>query len=215
MSKSFGFAQFTSIAEAQRFLEPNFPFVLVPPPSHAIGGTYPTDDGSRARRVKIDFSQSANPADGGMRSRGPRAPDGANDGTRDIGSAHVSVILLRGLDVGSTLDTIADALRSSEGPGRKSAKGMKRIILVKNKVSKISLGFAFVEFVDVQVSPLSLFRLAVSTKHECALTVCIYGLGKYDVSNIISERFPYIREASGCVIRTSTFFPAAPPRLCA
>ncbi|KAF9514875.1 hypothetical protein BS47DRAFT_1294617 [Hydnum rufescens UP504] len=156
MSKSFGFAQFTSIAEAQRFLEPNFPFVLVPPPSHAIGGTYPTDDGSRARRVKIDFSQSTNPADSGMRSRGPRGGDASNDGTRDIGSAHVSVILLRGLDVGSTLDIIADALRSSEGPGRKSAKGMKRIILAKHKVSKISLGFAFVEFVDVQSASMVL-----------------------------------------------------------
>ena len=151
MSKSFGFAQFTSVDEARRFLEPNFPFVIMPPPSHSTSGAPPPFPiPEEARRVKIDFSQSANPAENAAGRR--RFNDtGANDGTRDIGSAHVPVILLRGLDVGSTLDTIAEAMRGSGGVGKQAAKGMKRILLIKDRVSKISLGIAFVEFVDVQV----------------------------------------------------------------
>ena len=149
MSKSFGFAQFSSLGEAQRFLEPSFPYITLPPPSHVSSATHSPDE-SRVRRVKIDYSQSANP-DAPPRRNGPRLIEGATDGTRDIGSAHVPIILLRNMDVSSTLETIAGALRGSEGPGRQSARGMKRIILVKDRVSKISRGVAFVEFVDVQV----------------------------------------------------------------
>lgn len=159
MSKSFGFAQFGSLEDAQAFLEPNFPFVTLPPPSYVPPGGLPPSEGGedpRVRRVKIDYSQSANPHTDPSRPprTGPRSGNGAdaNDGTKDIGSAHVPVILLRGLDAGSSPDTIGDALRESEGPGRKSAKGMRRVILIRDRASKISLGIAFVEFVDVQVS---------------------------------------------------------------
>ncbi|KAF8326098.1 uncharacterized protein EI90DRAFT_3281756 [Cantharellus anzutake] len=154
MSKSFGFAQFLSLNEAQRFLEPNFPYITLPPPSHVSSTPLNADD-SRTRRVKIDYSQSANP-DAPPRRSGPRLIEGATDGTRDIGSAHVPVILLRNMDIGSTLDTIAEALRGSEGPGRQSAKGMRRIILIKDRISKISRGVAFVEFVDVQSASIVL-----------------------------------------------------------
>lgn len=153
MSKSFGFAQFATLSDAQAFLEPSYPFVTLPPPSYVPpGGLDPEDD--RTRRVKIDYSQSAQPhnADPSRppRHAGPRYD--ANDGTRDIGSAHVPVLLLRGLDSTSTPDMIGEALRMSEGPGKKSAKGMKRIILIRDRASKISLGLAFVEFVDIKVS---------------------------------------------------------------
>jgi RNA-binding protein 5/10 len=42
-------------------------------------------------------------------------------------------------------------MKSSSGPNVEGAKGMKRIILIKDKQTLASLGFAFVEFVDVQV----------------------------------------------------------------
>lgn len=42
-------------------------------------------------------------------------------------------------------------MKNSAGPGKEGAKGMKRIILIKDKVTMTSWGFAFVEFVDVQV----------------------------------------------------------------
>lgn len=156
MSKSFGFAEFDSLEDAQAFLEPSFPFVTLPPPSYIPPGGLPSgDEDSRVRRVKIDYSQSATPHTDPSRAprTGPRSANSidANDGTRDIGSAHVPVILLRGLDTTSTPDNIGESLRESEGPGRKSAKGMRRVILIRDRASKISLGIAFVEFVDVQV----------------------------------------------------------------
>jgi len=74
-----------------------------------------------------------------------------NDGTRDIGNTQAAVLLFRGLDPLSGPQAIHQAMKSSSGPGKEGAKGMKRIILIKDKVTMASFGFAFVEFVDVQV----------------------------------------------------------------
>jgi RNA-binding protein 5/10 len=167
MSKCFGFAQFSSLQDAQNFVEMHFPFVRLPPPSF-VSSTV-SEDEDRSRRVKIDYSQSANPDAGSYRTVRPHRPPGhggeTNDGTRDIGSAHVPVILLRGLDVSSIPDTIAEALRSSEGPGKRSAKGLKRVVLIRDRVSKISLGIAFVEFVDVKVRIEWLLVMTSKTHH--------------------------------------------------
>lgn len=188
MSKSFGFAQFASLEDAQSFLEPNFPFITLPPPSYVPPGGLDasTEEDSRVRRVKIDYSQSANPhSDPSRGSRvGPRSGNGldANDGTRDIGSAHVPVILLRGLDTSSTPENIADALRESEGPGRKSAKGMRRIILIRDRASKISLGIAFVEFADVQVR----HHLCSSLIHSCLTLLLSYQSASVVLANTMS-----------------------------
>lgn len=75
-----------------------------------------------------------------------------NDGTRDIGNSQAPVLLFRGLDPLSGPQAIYQAMLSSSGPGTEGAKGMKRIILIKDKVTMASFGFAFVEFVDVQAS---------------------------------------------------------------
>ena len=100
-----------------------------------------------SRRVKIDFSQSAHPP-----GRGP-FPGGrpVNDGTRDIGTTQCPVLLIRGLDPISSPEAIALALKNSEGPGKEGGKGLKRILLVKEKTTKVSWGFAFLEFVDAAV----------------------------------------------------------------
>lgn len=103
------------------------------------------------RRVKIDYSQSASPAD---RRRGPH---NTNDGTRDIGNTQAPVLLFKGLDPLSGPQAIAQAMSNSNGLGKEGAKGMKRIVLIKDKVTLASWGFAFVEFVDVQVSTIALF----------------------------------------------------------
>lgn len=97
------------------------------------------------RRVKIDFSQSASPSD---RRRGPL---NTNDGTRDIGNTQAPVLLFRGLDPLSGPQAIAQAMKNSSGIGNEGAKGMRRILLIKDKVTLGSWGFAFVEFVDNQV----------------------------------------------------------------
>ena len=149
-SKGFGFAQFSNIDDAIKFVDPHFPFINVPPPqSHGAQAAQAYADGNLqvGRRVKIDYSQSAGSSrfghGGGSRSH--------NDGTRDIGNSAVPVILLRGLDPMSSLDLISDALRASSGSGQVGAKGMKRIILIKDKYTALGIGLAFVEFVDSEV----------------------------------------------------------------
>jgi len=127
--------------------------VQVPPPaSHGASATaafnraVETGAPHNGRRVKIDYSQSATPHEKG---RGIR--QNTNDGTRDIGNAQVPILLFRGLDPLSGPQAILQAMKSSSGVGKEGAKGMKRIILIKDKVTMASFCFAFVEFVDVQV----------------------------------------------------------------
>ncbi|KAI0637339.1 hypothetical protein C8Q77DRAFT_562644 [Trametes polyzona] len=154
VSKGFGFAQFTSTEHARAFVDPLFPFIQIPPPaSHGASATTAfyraLEAGSPAppggRRVKIDYSQSAAP--GERRAKGPFQ---TNDGTRDIGNTQAPVLLFRGLDPLSGPQAIAQAMKTSSGPGKEGAKGMRRIILIKDKNTTASWGFAFVEFVDVQ-----------------------------------------------------------------
>ena len=155
-SKGFGFAQFTSTELAKAFVDPLFPFVQVPPPaSHGASATatfykaLETGVPHNGRRVKIDYSQSATPHDRGRSNRG-----NVNDGTRDIGNTQSPILLLRGLDPLSGPQAIYQAMlySSGSGPGKQGPRGMRRIILIKDKVTMASYGFAFVEFVDVQVS---------------------------------------------------------------
>jgi RNA-binding protein 5/10 len=101
--------------------------------------------------VKIDFSQSAQPHSDGRRRQDAQSGS-HNDGTRDIGSAPTPVVLLRLLDRNATIEDIAKALRGAEGPGKEGAVGMKRILLIVDRATKLSWGFAFVEFEEVEVS---------------------------------------------------------------
>ncbi|KAG6869012.1 hypothetical protein C0993_005670 [Termitomyces sp. T159_Od127] len=151
LSKGFGFAQFTTTEHARAFVDPLFPFIQVPPPaSHGASVTaayykaLETGAPHNGRRVKIDYSQSASPHDRGRFNRG-----NLNDGTRDIGNTQGPVLLFRGLDPLSGPQAIYQAMLYSSGPSMQGAKGMKRIILIKDKVTMASFGFAFVEFVDV------------------------------------------------------------------
>ncbi|KAH8102847.1 hypothetical protein BXZ70DRAFT_926798 [Cristinia sonorae] len=150
VSKGFGFAQFASVEHARAFVDPLYPFIQVPPPaSHGASAStafYKALENGvphNGRRVKIDYSQSASP---GEKRRGPL---NTNDGTRDIGNSQVPVLLFRGLDPLSGPQAISQAMKNSAGFGKEGAKGMKRIILIKDKVTMASWGFAFVEFVDV------------------------------------------------------------------
>ncbi|KAH0830477.1 hypothetical protein J3R83DRAFT_1925 [Lanmaoa asiatica] len=152
ISKGFGFAQFASVEHARAFVDPLFPFIQVPPPaSHGASAktafykALETGTPHNGRRVKIDYSQSAIPHDKGRRQN-------MNDGTRDIGNAPAAVLLFRGLDPLSGPQAIAQAIMGSAGSGKEGHKGMKRIILIKDKVTLASFQFAFVEFVDIQAA---------------------------------------------------------------
>ncbi|KAF8522115.1 hypothetical protein BU17DRAFT_45113 [Hysterangium stoloniferum] len=173
-SSGFGFAQFSSTEHAKTFVSPRFPFISVPPPaSHGATALQAykiaVENGTaqHGRRVKIDFSQSAHPPERG----GGRGRHQVNDGTRDIGNTQAPVVLLRGLDYSSSLDIIAQGLRASAGPGKEGAQGMRRLILVKDKYTGASWGFAFVEFVDVQSSSAFLADLMSSTLHPSGFRI--------------------------------------------
>ena len=126
---------------------------MPPPASHGASAkaafykALETGQQHNGRRVKIDYSQSANPPDRG-RGRGPQF---TNDGTRDIGNTQAAVLLFRGLDPLAGPAAIAQAIKGSAGPGKDGAKGMKRVMVIKDKVTMASWGYAFVEFTDVQV----------------------------------------------------------------
>ncbi|KAJ7581017.1 hypothetical protein C8J56DRAFT_254538 [Mycena floridula] len=150
-SKGFGFAQFPTTEHARGFVDPLFPFIQVPPPaSHGASATaafykaLETGLPHNGRRVKIDYSQSASPTDKGRFNRG-----NLNDGTRDIGNSPAPVLLFRGLDPLSGPQAIHQAMRLSSGVGKDGAIGMKRILVIKDRVTLASFGFAFVEFVDI------------------------------------------------------------------
>ncbi|KAF8580700.1 hypothetical protein K439DRAFT_289082 [Ramaria rubella] len=174
LSKGFGFAQFSSTEHAKTFVSPRFPFISIPPPaSHGASAlqayNIALENGTaqNGRRVKIDFSQSAHPPERG----GARGRHQANDGTRDIGNTQAPVVLLRGLDFSSSPDMIAQGLRASAGPEKEGAKGMNRVILIKDKYSSASWGFAFVEFVDVQSSSAFLADLMSPQLHPSGFRI--------------------------------------------
>ncbi|KAF9264920.1 hypothetical protein L218DRAFT_972483 [Marasmius fiardii PR-910] len=172
-SKGFGFAQFSSSEHARAFVDPLFPFVNVPPPAshgHSAAAAYykalETGAPHNGRRVKIDYSQSATPHEKGRSNRGNN-----NDGTRDIGNQPTPVLLFRGLDPLSGPQAIHQTMRTSAGPGKEGGKGMKRIILIKDKVTMASFGFAFVEFINTE-SATAVFANAMSPQiHPSGLRI--------------------------------------------
>jgi RNA-binding protein 5/10 len=123
-------------------VEPNFPFIYVPPKASQLAQGYSEDAG---RRVKIDYSQSAQP-------RGPAGNRMHNDGTRDIGNTQTPVVLLRGVDFAATVAEISEAVKESTGPECDGLKGARKVMLVRDRLSKASLGFAFVEYINNTVS---------------------------------------------------------------
>lgn len=172
LSKGFGFAQFASVEHARAFVDPLFPFVQVPPPaSHGASAStayYKALEMGlphNGRRVKIDYSQSALPHDKG------RGRQNLNDGTRDIGNSPAAVLLFRGLDPLSGPQAIAQAMMGSGGPGKEGHRGMKRIILVKDRVTLASFQFAFVEFVDVQAASVVLANTMSSHIHPSGFRI--------------------------------------------
>jgi len=172
-------------------VDPLFPFIQIPPPaSHGASATaafykaLETGAQHSGRRVKIDYSQSATPHDKG---RGGRFQS-SNDGTRDIGNSQSPVLLFRGLDPLSGPQAIAQAMKTSSGIGKEGAKGMKRIILIKDKVTLGSWGFAFVEFVDQQVP--SSFLSCWGVFHSASL-VCVSHTCRDNGATDPPERVPH------------------------
>ncbi|KAI5481851.1 RNA-binding protein [Pseudohyphozyma bogoriensis] len=160
-SKRYGFAKFSSVEHARAFVEPNFPSVV-----WRERGRPGPDDGLR---IKINYSQKS----GGWREdqgAGARltedqrkATEGSappqsfymNDGTRDVGSAPTQILLLRGLDPLTSEEGIVAALgamRGRAGNEIREGKGVKKVMITRDRASRSSWGFCFVQFADVRLA---------------------------------------------------------------
>lgn len=77
-----------------------------------------------------------------------------NDGTRDIGSAPGPILLLRGLDTLNSENDIYRAFCSMPNPlstDFTDKPGIRKVMMAKDRASRTSLGFAFVQFADTEV----------------------------------------------------------------
>jgi hypothetical protein len=70
-----------------------------------------------------------------------------NDGTGDVGDTPSQFLLVRNLDTMAQEETIA------KGMARLDSEP-KRVLLIRDRKTKISWGFAFIEYQDVSVPPL-------------------------------------------------------------
>lgn len=85
-----------------------------------------------------------------------------NDGTRDIGNTQAPVVLLRGVDFAATVFEISEAVKESTGPKCDGLKGARKVMLVRDRLSKASLGFAFVEYINSTVSDFNYLQLRLN-----------------------------------------------------
>jgi RNA-binding protein 5/10 len=61
-----------------------------------------------------------------------------NDGIRDISSALSPLLLVRGLDQLTTGDSLLDAFGQCDG--------LRRVLMIRERLTQMSSGFAFIEF---------------------------------------------------------------------
>lgn len=71
-----------------------------------------------------------------------------NDGTRDVSTIPSNMLLIRQLDHLSTEESIFNAVSSFQG--------VARTLLIRDKMTRMSCEFAFIEFTSVQVRVLLL-----------------------------------------------------------
>ncbi|ORY25257.1 hypothetical protein BCR39DRAFT_292207 [Naematelia encephala] len=154
-SKFFGFAQFADIEGAEEFVNNNWPAVLMP-------ALYAHSD---PRKVKIDFSTPQGvPNDSSAQTVGPssfRYDRPLSDGMRDIGPPGPGkrVLLLRGLDYHASANEVARRLGQEvarmlgkQGREREAEKTVCRVVLIVDRESRSSWGFAFVELVTAELA---------------------------------------------------------------
>ena len=175
-SKRYGFARFLSVEHARAFVEPAFPMVVWKEPSSSR-----FDRSGDGLKVKIDYSQKEKvPFEVRQRERetAPRSTPATpfiseipnqstysyksssesslstviNDGARDIGGTPTSILLLRGLDPLSTEQEIAQHLQHIPDPSQTVLpESIRKVMLIKDRVTRSSWGYAFVQFAEVQV----------------------------------------------------------------
>ncbi|KAL7007099.1 hypothetical protein EMMF5_003325 [Cystobasidiomycetes sp. EMM_F5] len=162
-SKRFGFVRFISLEHARAFVEANFDHVLWKSRgSHDI-----TEDGTK---IRIDYASSdKRPSDSDVRNRAGRElqreaevesrPMQLNDGSGDMGSSANKILLVRGLDPLTQAVDITRRLGNMDEATIdrvKNAKGSRRVVLIKDKITNASWCFAFVVYPDEECAKAAL-----------------------------------------------------------
>ncbi|KAK4516151.1 Triose-phosphate transporter family-domain-containing protein [Mucor velutinosus] len=160
-SRKFAFIRFTSVGHAIQFVEKHRTFDM---DSYIVRVDYckktnVADDKEEwrctkcgnfnpcSRRNCLECRQSSSASAAEKRTYETEAIE-INDGTKDISSSPSKMLLLRQLDHLSTEESIYNAVHSLQG--------VYRAILIRDKLTKMSCEFAFVEFLDIESARLAL-----------------------------------------------------------
>ncbi|KAI9262374.1 hypothetical protein BDA99DRAFT_511044 [Phascolomyces articulosus] len=155
-SRKFAFVRFTSVGHAVQFVEKHYPHFHMN--HHRVRVDYCNKEGTRedlmewrclkcgkfnddSRRVCIECRTPFEGSKAEKRSKETESMD-INDGTMDVTYTPTHMLLLRNLDHLSSEESIFHALQSMSG--------LRRVLLIKDKLTRMSCEFAFVEFFTVQ-----------------------------------------------------------------
>ncbi|KXS18654.1 hypothetical protein M427DRAFT_196737 [Gonapodya prolifera JEL478] len=153
-SKGFAFAKFFSIEHARQFVDTYYPFIQV-----------------AGARVRVDYSRNSYPPDGNRFAQGPApigvgafpavvssgpgnpgAQPGVNDGQQDVGQMAHTTLLVRGLDTMTTEEMLHGAFKAVNPPPL-------QVRLIRDRMTHLSWGFAFVEFKDMPSAAMALSQV--------------------------------------------------------
>ncbi|CAI2170167.1 18789_t:CDS:10 [Funneliformis geosporum] len=134
-SRRFAFVKFTSVEHARQFIEANHPFIMM-----------------EDIRVRVEYSNSASAEDEESMVSGSLhlAPTNSffNDGANDLAQVPHHILLVRGLDPLTTEETLYATASQ--------VAALRRVLLIKDRASRMSWGFAFLDYHDVQTSSYAL-----------------------------------------------------------
>ncbi|KAJ9094736.1 hypothetical protein QFC21_005894 [Naganishia friedmannii] len=182
--RGFGFVSFSSQTAADQFIHAHFPHIAIP-------SVYPNNP---PMSVKVDYAGTTAGAGQGRQGqeRGwqdPRAAVlGGNEGMRDIAPAGEGnrVLLMRGLAPDSTHEEIRDRIGAeivrlaSSTAGEHGAvsttiadgrQAIERVILIRNKHTKLCAGFGFIELATPALATALLAHLLSRTAQPVGFVI--------------------------------------------
>ncbi|KAI8967851.1 hypothetical protein BDB01DRAFT_793608 [Pilobolus umbonatus] len=181
-SRKFAFVRFTSVGHAIQFVEKNRSFIMS---SYRVRVDYChksklTDEKEEwrcsqcgffniiSRRVCVECRQSYISSEAEKRTNALEAIE-MNDGSKDISFSPSTMLLIRQLDHLSNEETVYNAVQSFQG--------VHRALLVRDKLTKMSCEFAFIEFTNIQVRKGNGRVIILFFLKSSGCVVCRKGIG--------------------------------------
>ncbi|KAI7874653.1 hypothetical protein K492DRAFT_211436 [Lichtheimia hyalospora FSU 10163] len=156
-SRKFAFVRFTSVGHAVQFVEKHYPHFYMG--HHRVRIDYCQKDGSRAsksewrcptcgkfndesRRTCVECRSTVHEGTRAQKRSKETESMAINDGTSDVSQMASNMLLLQNLDHLSSEESIFNAV--------KEYQGIQRVLLIKDKLTRMSCEFAFLDFMNVQ-----------------------------------------------------------------